>query len=140
MSPLLGNYGDDASSFVPQLGLHVCIPTENLSGWTVASSTHVCSWQVSVAPSSRQVQLSGNCLLHRQVASYWTALWWEKESFQEQYRLPVIWESKQILQFMNMKQGHDMELTEWYFQTSRTLRSKFQEHIRYIKNNDPRWA
>jgi len=34
---------------------------------------------------------------------------------------------------MNMKHGHDMELTEWYFQTSRTLRSRFEEHIRYIK-------
>ena len=31
-SPLLGNGSDDASSFVPQQGLHVCIPTENLSG------------------------------------------------------------------------------------------------------------
>ena len=74
MSPLLGNGSDDASSFGPQQGLHVCIPTENLSGCTVASSTHVCSWEVSVAPSSRQVQSSGNCLLHRQVASYRTAL------------------------------------------------------------------
>ena len=30
--------------------------------------------KVTIAPSAQQVQSSGNCLLHRQVASYWTAL------------------------------------------------------------------
>lgn len=61
-SPLLGN-GGDASSFVPQQGSHVCIPTENLSGNTVASSSQMCV--------TRNVSYSHmvKCLLHHQVAS-----------------------------------------------------------------------
>jgi hypothetical protein len=67
-SPLLGYGSDDASSLVPQQGSYVCIPTENLSGCTVASSSQTCvAGKVSIAPSSQQVQLSDNCLLHCQV-------------------------------------------------------------------------
>lgn len=67
-SPLLGYGSDDASSFVPQQGSHVCIPTESLSGCTVASSSQICvAGKVSIASSSQQVQSSDNCLLHQQV-------------------------------------------------------------------------
>jgi hypothetical protein len=67
-SPLLGYGSDDASSIVPQQGSHVCIPTESLSGCTVASCSQMCvAAKVSIAPSSQPVQLSNNCLLHQQV-------------------------------------------------------------------------
>jgi hypothetical protein len=67
-SPLLDYGSDDASSFVPQQGSHVCIPTESLSGCTVASSSQIyVAEKVSIAPTSQQVQSSDICLLHRQV-------------------------------------------------------------------------
>jgi hypothetical protein len=67
-SPLLGYGSDDASSFVPQQGSYVCIPTESLSGCTVASSSQIyVAGKVSIAPSSQQVQSFDNCLLHRQL-------------------------------------------------------------------------
>jgi len=67
-SPQLGYGSDDASSFVPQQGSHVCILTESLSGCTVASSSQICvAGKVSIAPSPQLVHSSDNWLLHQQV-------------------------------------------------------------------------
>lgn len=97
-SPLLGN-DVDVSSFVPQQGSHVCIPTENLSDNTVASSSQICvAGNVSIAPSSQQLHSSGQVSTSPSSSQLMdSTVMRRKKNFQEQCRLPVMWEPRYSL-------------------------------------------